>query len=113
MEEANGCSYSETERVARRLAANMDFEGHGRLAIKRTKGGRFLSELTKEEILALQHMSVQDASRKLGVGTTSFKLRCRELGIKRWPFRDLKRVVTKVARARILEQQVPHMSHNV
>lgn len=83
----------------------MDLSGCERLSVRRTKGGRYLSQLTKEDLLELRHMSVQEAADKIGVGSTSFKLRCREVGITRWPFRQIKAAVAQVARQKLQEQQ--------
>ncbi len=92
------------QRVAER--ADSGTYGRDRQAIKRTKGGRYLAEITKEELLQLQHLPIDAAAEKLGVGTTSLKVRCREVGIKKWPFRDLQRAVSKVERSKKRDHQV-------
>jgi hypothetical protein len=35
-------------------------------------------------------MPINDAARELGTGLTALKRRCRELGIERWPFRQVR-----------------------
>lgn len=95
-----------TQRLAVAMVADMNVGGRDRLAVKRTKGGRYLAEITKEELLQFQHLPIETAADKLGVGTTSLKIRCREVGIKKWPFRDIQRAVAKVARSKMRENQV-------
>ena len=34
--------------------------------------------------------TIEDAARQLGVGVTALKKRCRQLGIKRWPHRQVR-----------------------
>jgi hypothetical protein len=35
--------------------------------------------------------TIHEAAREMGVGLTVLKKRCRELGIKRWPFRMVRK----------------------
>ncbi|KAL4434410.1 hypothetical protein ABPG75_000851 [Micractinium tetrahymenae] len=58
---------------------------------KRTKGGRYSHEITKEEIELYYHLPCEEASRQLGIGLTILKRICRRLGIEKWPYRQLKR----------------------
>lgn len=46
-------------------------------------------ELSREMITRHFYMAVDQAAKKLGVGLSSLKRRCRAMGIKRWPCRKL------------------------
>jgi hypothetical protein len=46
-------------------------------------------ELSLAELAALYSCKpINDAAKQLGIGLTALKRRCRELGIKRWPYRQ-------------------------
>lgn len=47
-------------------------------------------------VLPLFRYPIAQASKVLGLCETSFKRRCRELGLKRWPYADLKRLRSKM-----------------
>ena len=47
--------------------------------------------------------TIQQASQKIGVGLTALKRRCRALGIRRWPFRQVRR--------RTSGRPAPHVSN--
>lgn len=55
---------------------------------RKTRG----SKLTKEDILAVQHLPLKEAATVVGLGTTQFKIQCRRLGISKWPHRQLKSI---------------------
>ena len=46
------------------------------------------------------HLPLRAAAAQVGLGTTQFKLQCRKLGIKRWPYRKLKGLATAIATCR-------------
>ena len=45
--------------------------------------------ITYENVVKLFHLSLSDASARLGVSETYLKTRCRLLGISRWPYRKV------------------------
>lgn len=49
-----------------------------------------LKDLDLEVIATLFHLPISEAAKRLGVGATVLKKRCRRLGIPRWPYRKLK-----------------------
>lgn len=51
-------------------------------------------QLTLQDIVHFSHLRVNDAAFKLGMGLTNFKKQCRELGVKRWPYRYYKGLQT-------------------
>lgn len=52
---------------------------------------RALQEGISKQLLSHLYTSetIEGAARQLGVGVTALKKRCRELGIKRWPHRQV------------------------
>eukprot|EP00890_Picochlorum_soloecismus_P002399 jgi/Picsp_1/315/NSC_00314-R1_protein len=54
---------------------------------KRTRQGRYLSEIPFREVLECIHLPSHDACTQLGLGLTSFKRLCRGLGIVTWPYK--------------------------
>ncbi|KAI8112484.1 hypothetical protein M9434_003807 [Picochlorum sp. BPE23] len=54
---------------------------------KRTREGRYLSDITLEEVLQYVHLPSSEASKRLGLGLTSFKRVCRSVGIMSWPYK--------------------------
>ncbi|KAL4436726.1 hypothetical protein ABPG75_003865 [Micractinium tetrahymenae] len=57
---------------------------------KRTKAGRYVDELTREELAAHFGLPAQQAAAAVGVSFTIFKRICRNFGLERWPYRRLK-----------------------
>lgn len=43
-----------------------------------------------EELSKLFHLPVEAAAKELGIGLTPMKANCRELGLRRWPYRRIK-----------------------
>eukprot|EP00887_Chlorella_sp_A99_P005847 scaffold1.g5847.t1 len=56
---------------------------------KKTKAGRYTSDITLEELSQYFHMSTEKACQHLGVGLTILKRLCRKFGLARWPYRKL------------------------
>ncbi|KAL6768228.1 hypothetical protein ACKKBF_B38300 [Auxenochlorella protothecoides x Auxenochlorella symbiontica] len=54
---------------------------------KRTRAGRFSSEITLKELEACYHLPAQVACGRLGVGLTILKRICRAHGVAAWPYR--------------------------
>lgn len=54
---------------------------------KRTRQGRYLSEIPFREVLECIHLPSHEACTHLGLGLTSFKRLCRGLGIVTWPYK--------------------------
>jgi hypothetical protein len=52
------------------------------------------ANLSKGDVLAVMHLSLKDAAKALNFGTTQLKIRCRALGIQRWPHRKLLSLAT-------------------
>ena len=50
--------------------------------------------LTRKELEANFHLPLEQAAQNCGLGTTRFKKACRSLGIRRWPHRLLKSIMT-------------------
>jgi hypothetical protein len=46
--------------------------------------------LTLGDLQAVYHLPISAAAKKFDIGLTLLKKRCRELGLKRWPYRKLK-----------------------
>ncbi|KAL4435168.1 hypothetical protein ABPG77_001850 [Micractinium sp. CCAP 211/92] len=57
---------------------------------KRTKAGRYVDELTREELATHFGLPAQQAAAAVGVSFTIFKRICRNFGLERWPYRRLK-----------------------
>ncbi|GAB4815127.1 hypothetical protein N2152v2_002173 [Parachlorella kessleri] len=53
---------------------------------RRTKAGRLVSSITREELEQYFHLPSEKACKELGVGLTILKRVCRKLGIPRWPY---------------------------
>jgi hypothetical protein len=51
---------------------------------------RRISMITNVDLQALYHLPISAAAKELDIGLTLLKKRCRELGLKRWPYRKLK-----------------------
>lgn len=47
------------------------------------------SKLSYKQLQSVARLSLVDASKKLGVGTTVFKLSCRSKGVCAWPYRKI------------------------
>ena len=54
---------------------------------KKTKRGRYISDVTLDEILQCTHLPAHMAAEKIGLGLTSFKRLCRQFGIISWPYK--------------------------
>ena len=54
---------------------------------KKTKHGRYISDITLEEILQYTHVPAHVAADMIGLGLTSFKRLCRQFGILAWPYK--------------------------
>ena len=50
--------------------------------------------LTRKELEANFHLPLEQAAHNCGLGTTCFKKACRSLGVRRWPHRLLKSIMT-------------------
>lgn len=57
---------------------------------KKTKYGRYVQDITKEEIESVFCFPAEVACTKLGICLTILKRLCRKFGIQRWPYRRLK-----------------------
>ena len=52
------------------------------------------NELSLADLAALySSVPINDAAKQLGIGLTALKRRCRELGIRRWPYRQARMFV--------------------
>lgn len=47
-----------------------------------------------QDLAAVFHLPSSQAAQSLGCGLTIFKLLCRKLGLRRWPYRSLKKQVS-------------------
>lgn len=54
-------------------------------------------EISKEEICMYLHVPITEASAKLGISISVLKKRCRDFGIRRWPYRKIKSYEKKVS----------------
>lgn len=54
--------------------------------------------MTWETLRPLFHLSLREASERLGMCSTSLKRECRKLGIKRWPYRQIKKYKASLQR---------------
>ena len=65
-------------------------------ALPKTEG-RALDTVTLETLATLYtRFSVSAAEQHLGLGLTAFKLRCRQLGVARWPHRQVRSMFCSV-----------------
>lgn len=53
---------------------------------KRTKSGRYTSDITLEEMQGYFHLPAYEAARRMGIGLTILKRLCRKFGVQRWPY---------------------------
>ncbi|CAM8940040.1 unnamed protein product [Rhodiola kirilowii] len=70
----------------------------------RKRGMRFTksSTLELEEIQKYFDMPITDAAKKMNVGLTVLKKRCRELNIMRWPHRKIKSLKSLISNVKEL-----------
>ena len=61
-----------------------------KLGCRNFRERRRISMITQLDLQALYHLPISAAARELDIGLTLLKKRCRELGLKRWPYRKLK-----------------------
>ena len=54
------------------------------------RASKIAALLTRDRLLGLQHMSLQDASQRVGIGRTLFKKACRREGIDAWPVQAIR-----------------------
>jgi hypothetical protein len=76
---------------------------------KRTRQGRYLAEISLDELLQYVHLPSKQASEQLGLGLTSFKRLCREHGIQVWPYRSIKAAQAEKATSRPQEHTETRM----
>jgi hypothetical protein len=57
-----------------------------------------------------QHLPLEAASKKLGIGVTQLKSRCRMMGIKKWPYRKLHSSQTLISALRQMVASQPAAS---
>ncbi len=55
-------------------------------------------EITKEIIYNLFDLPAGKAAKKLGVGTSTFQVYCRDLGIERWPYMQVNSLSKQIAK---------------
>lgn len=65
-----------------------------------------LQSISRLELEAHFHMSVTDATVALSVGTTLLKTLCRKLGVSRWPYRRVRRVLAALTKMQVGLPQV-------
>lgn len=51
--------------------------------------GRFTALCIQELIHLYARVKIEDAAKQLGLGVTALKKRCRQVGIQRWPHRQV------------------------
>ena len=61
------------------------------------------AEITRERLEECFYLPVDQASRKLGIGSTCLKHNCRKFGIMRWPYRALQSIERLIEKARTSE----------
>ncbi|OIT28604.1 protein rkd2 [Nicotiana attenuata] len=77
---------------------------------KKEKASRQIEEinstrmLSRETISKYFYMPITQAAKKLNIGLTLLKKRCRELGIRRWPHRKLMSLQTLIKNVKELEK---------
>ena len=66
--------------------------------------------LAKEDLVAVFHLPVAEASKRLGLGTTALKRVCRQYNVKRWPYRKIVSNIRKANRAERKENEVAFLN---
>lgn len=88
-------------------------EGNRSTSRKRTKSGRYTSDITLEEMQGYFHLPAYEAARRMGIGLTILKRLCRKFGVQRWPyqrkrFSDMKEEeLLEQAQVQVRQQTVP------
>eukprot|EP00890_Picochlorum_soloecismus_P005493 jgi/Picsp_1/5945/NSC_03302-R1_protein len=54
---------------------------------KRTRAGRYSSDITYQELARHFHLPSTEACREIGLGLTAFKNVCRKFGVAMWPYK--------------------------
>lgn len=62
--------------------------------------------LTREEISKYFYVSIRQAAKELNVGMTLLKKRCRELGIRRWPYRKLMSIKALIENVKVVRMKL-------
>lgn len=68
----------------------------GRSIERRRNGRQRLTDIGFDEIKNYFYMPITRAAKEMDVGVTVLKMRCRELGILRWPHRKMKSLATLI-----------------
>lgn len=68
---------------------------------RRASGRRRSSQLELEEIQKYFDVPITRAAKKMNVGLTLLKKRCRELNIMRWPHRKIKSLKTLISNIKV------------
>lgn len=63
-------------------------------------------KLTLDEVMRLTHLRQPEAAEACGFKPTAFKKRCRELGIAKWPFRQVSSNIRAVERMEGVHQEL-------
>jgi len=51
-----------------------------------------LASISADKITALFDLPLHNACKELGIGSTAFKSLCRTYGIKKWPYRQMRKL---------------------
>ncbi|XP_012483163.1 protein RKD2 [Gossypium raimondii] len=108
------CLYADVEQNPNLTQENQKFlkvnngrhSGEQRLMReKKTKNFNNAKMLSREIISQYFYMPITKAAKELKVGLTLLKKRCRELGIRRWPYRKLMSLQTLTKNLQVLDRE--------
>lgn len=94
----NGSLDEEVERAPARIAMVTQ------RSRKKTKAGRYTSDITYEEMEKYFHLPGEKAAKELGVGLTILKRLCRKFGLARWPYKKPTKKAVEMERMRLLQE---------
>ncbi|KAH7294976.1 hypothetical protein KP509_27G027000 [Ceratopteris richardii] len=85
------CSTGSTQSV-QQWVCNVDAFKSKRGPLRNGSKGEGITDITLQELTQYFSMPITEAAKKLNVGTTVLKKRCREFDIPRWPHRKMKSI---------------------
>lgn len=72
----------------------------------REEQGKSFKNLSRKTLSKYFYMPITQAAKKLNVGLTLLKKRCRELGIRRWPHRKLMSLQTLIKNVQVTQLSI-------